>query len=1238
MARYRQNKSSNQRSGRNHRSGLEEGLFEQSSDQTTPEIRISAESVELSSHIRDTINQKVQSLVGGLTGLKQFYLSKDENEGFANFFEENKEPIESLLKYDLNRTYNDLVKNDTERQRLYRELTKQGIISNTELSHLLGVVAQQPYTNYIQSLTPRNQQNNPDLTALTEDDRDNLTLANTDNIQIIVDRLQSEHKITAEEGRKLIELGPKTDQQIIEARNTIFAKIKGFDLANHTQFYPQYLQTLKNEDQLETEIDAYIEQYDHLVEGLVKQLSETQEADQNQQFREQRLKQLARETGLPIRPGQILWGFDLENSATGTKVKDQQVEITGISSGEEESDPEILPEFRKRIPTLEPVIEFTITTPDGQGSSHKLSATTFQQWSARNQLSQKFEDLEALEEDLGVSGLLSPGKIIEYLEPKKGATIDGEAYSIKTTQIEKIENGLITLDRMVILDQGGPGRGISSPRFIKEMDFGEFARWYKKTQAVPEFANLDEVDQALEKHHQQLYREMGWPAGQGQPIKLDNFSEPIHLISAYDPDLPLLTIEKIDQDGLHFQGGDLLKPQQFYRIVREHGITRPTAEQLAELKRIAEAKNDQDKLQKLTEISPDAAEKPTVTKAPATSAPQQKVPGYWKSLWENATFLNLMEMYELFVKAPSDRVKAWLKDRSERRVAKVGKEFYKGFPKFGGLNDLSDSYEGTWNAKNSGDVKELMEWFDNNYYLADIVEAMYQTAEKPTYSEAKINFKAAIQLVTKKGVVRWEDDEQLWAAVNRLNAEGKFKYPDKFKEKLGNRIVVIGDPEALEIDPTLSIFDQYRIILDGVYGAGSFDSWSGQNEREYRTQREEAQGNMHKYEFLQGGIGRQLQKMVYDWEHDRPVNPAEFDGLLAGAIQGMEVSIEQGMLLLVAAFAVKNKKGQTLLPFSRLNPFVKDLRNHQLFFYFAVGHELLDERGNPIMETDPEGNLKPKKGKFSLNNFQHLFTQVMAQDIESNGRSDLSKYEAGKNTINWIQSEVLTNSLVKNQSANKAGSADIAPGAYHYLGPLVWEEDNLDKIIGKSWGSSPKPEIAKNMYVGYNNQLIIRANRLNKGKNTEDNLARAAELGQMVFSFLYFNHSVKGKINYNQPFLRLSEVQFNDRPIVDKKRRVQEFSDETENFIKVLARGVAKLSKDSTLSQMVNDILFNPAPHLNEEEESKFRNKLNLAISELAKTHPAELAALAKQAAIEMKGTSGAQLSHEEKQQLKEGT
>lgn len=1203
-----------------------------------------AQTIQISASISEHVNARVKGLLGGMDALRKIQRMGAENDQYGTFYENHKESFGKILKMDLKGTYEALKVNAANRDKLYEDLVKKNILTKDELKALQRIVSPQPFLRYIKALGNRRVPQGS--VALTPDDQETLSRVTLEDMPTLLARLKAENKITDVEERRLIELGPKSSEQLDNARNKILEQLKTHDQSAHTSFHATFLRFNENEDQLAGEFDKYIDQYNTLIQGLVEQIQAEFDEHQQNKIKDARTRQLTRESGLPIKKGQVLWGVEIINGAAGTE-KNTRIEIEDITFAGVQKDPDLHEDFQILMPSFEPIIHLRTTPNGGQTEEIQLPAAQLQKWLVQNQVTEKFETQEALEQELGLAGFLKAGQVLNYKDPEKTTAPpatgeegsdepanDNAIDNFSSVTIVKIENGKVFLDHPVRLSPAVPGTTITSPQLSDELEFGDFARWYRKYVGVPEVVDLDELDELLEQHHQHLVAEMDWPEGHGEPLSMADGPFPQFVISAYEPERPPIEITGVNDDGLIETGsGDKIKAHDFYRAVLENGLTRPTPEQLKELQQIAEAKRNTAAQAALAAAaaSPNTPPDAPSGKADADKKSPQARKSFWeraKEFWGNTQILSLMDMYELFIKAPTERIQAWLKDKSERRQYAVGKEFYKNFPKFGGLNDLSTMYEDKANGKFATDVKELEEIYEKNYIPSKVFEILYAAPNKAV-------LKAALQFLSKKGLLRWEDDQKLWAVMNRLL--GGVTYPEKYHNDLGQGVaVIIGDMSPKKKAPTLDIFDQYRIVLDKAWGTGTFDSINGNNEREYQTKKESTGKDMHKYEYMSGGIGTMLKKMLYDWEHGVDVKQAEFDGLLSEAIDRTEVNAEQAFLLLISAFSVRNpKKGnQTMLSYSRLNPFVGKLSKHQLYFYFASNYPELDANGEEIMTVDEEGKPVPQKAKFNLNRFTKVYNEVVKKDIEASGKSGLEKFTAGKNTIDWMQREVLTNKLIKDKMAEKAGSGDIDTMYYQYLGPLI-KQENLDKVIGRGWNSLGKPEVVKNMYAGYNNQLAIKASQLDRQPDKADKDTRAEEFRDMVNGVIYFNNILRNRIKRNQQYLRMTDTMFESTPLADKKRKTIAFCTEIEQFSAQLAEQVAAHTNDGELAEMSAAILRSGTGVLDDTKEQEFRDRLSQRIMELHQRNPKELAEIAQSCSTVLKGISGTQLSAEEAKEAK---
>jgi hypothetical protein len=1197
---------------------------------------IPAESVVVTELVSSEVNRDVTKLVEGLIGLKKFYTSEDNQEPFEEFFENNRQTIEELLKTDIKATYDSLEKNGASRNQFYKTLLEDKVISPEEKDQLLGIVSNGPFMQLVGELGTRSENRQ---TLLTRDEQDNLSNATLETLPGLLQELQTANKITAEEGRRLTALGPKTDRQIKEARDRVLARIKSYDLGGRTSHADQYQKLNQTEENLMEKFEEYRKNYNIVVKKLVEEIQSKFDRMEEGKYKDYKIRELTKATGLPIKKGQILWARDSVNGRPGPD-RNTRLEIKDITFGEIEKDSSLAPEFQVIKPSFEPYVIFT--TQAGEGAApeeYKLSASSFDKWLKDNQVTEKFETTEALEETLGIKDTLKEGQSFSYLDADKagrkplehGEAPGNNKEDFNTVTIVKIENGKIYLDHPVRINTNmNRGRGQGSVS-TAELDFGEFALWYRKFVVVPEAIDLDKLDQLLEQHHHQLLAEMGWPEDHGAPINLSDGGFPLHLIPAYyGNQLPPIVVSGVKDGLIEMGSGDKMTPSEFYRFVKENGFTRPTAEQLKELQTEAAGKQDKAQMAKLDAAAASknlAPDSPSAKTSGGESAKPHAGTGFWprlKEFWGNTNILSLMEAYNLFWKAPVERVKEWMKDKSERRQYAVGKEFYKGFPDFGGLSDLSKSYEDKLTGKFAEDVKKTEEFFDKNYTSKQVQEALYAAPNKAV-------LRAGIQFLSKRGLLRWEDDKRLWAIMN-VHLKG-FTYPEKFHHELGrNYIAIAGDNSPKTLAPNLDIYDQCRALIDGQWGTGTYDSINGTNEREYQNKKKETQDKIHQEYEYRGGIGNALKKMLYDWEQGVDVKQAEFDGLLSQATLLTEIPPEQAVFILISAFAIKNKNGQTIIGNSRLNSYIPYLSKHQMFFYFALNHPALDEQGRPLMEAD---GVTPKKKKFDWNRFSNVYENVMKKDIESSGKSDFNKFTAGKNTLNWMAKDILTSKLVKDKMQEKAGNQDIDIMYYHLLGPLI-KQENLDKVIGKSFQSLQKPEALKNMYAGYNYQLAIKASQLNTGDTEEDRSTRAEEFSDMVYGFIYFNNVLQDRIQKGGAHMRMDRTMFASRPLADKKRTTLEFCNEVEQFMTSFIGGVAVMAGDEKLALMHKSIVENPS-RMTDQMEAEYRTLLREDMVKLAKEKPQDFARLAQGCAGYMKGLSGAQLTAAEIKSLKEG-
>ncbi len=372
--------------------------------------------------------------------------------------------------------------------------------------------------------------------------------------------------------------------------------------------------------------------------------------------------------------------------------------------------------------------------------------------------------------------------------------------------------------------------------------------------------------------------------------------------------------------------------------------------------------------------------------------------------------------------------------------------------------------------------------------------------------------------------------------------------------------------------------------------------------------------------------------MIDDFSKDGDVSSATFDGLLSGALQKNEIGLSEGFMLYITSLTLKNSKGLTLLPFSKTLPYVGELSSYNAFLYFVLSHEVLDEKGNEVLDE----NGKPKRAAFTPNEYHRIYDTVIRKDIEAAGKTGPGRFIVGKNMNTWIRAQVLTNGKVKSKITEKINNANTDAGLYHYIGPCAQTDSNVEQLVRKGVeGGRESAGIIKNTYAGYNEQMIVAANRLGHGRNPDDNETRANEFANLINTFTYFNHILQRRMDLRQrddAYMRLTPAISEAKLDIDdnKKRLVKDYIRENEDYTGSIMRELVVWCKDSDYRQLYQRIIVSKSDDIKKEEELTFRNKTFEAIQRMHREEPARLARLARQYTGKLQGMSAGVLLEQE--------
>lgn len=1203
-------------------------LAEQQLNKPKPE----PEEVRLSGEISDEINNKVRGIMTNLQLLRGFYgdvaneNAAQEEVEHQGFLAENREKVDHFLSLDPMKIYNRLLPIVKKRDALYDKLIKDGVVTSAELT----VFSDKAYLAYIEDLNNRRTGND----RLDIDELTTLKNARHDNLDAILNQLETAGRITAAEKAKLKSFGPLPPAQLQAARENFYQKVQAHDQANNTKYFTQYMQLHRAELSILDEFDSYAEQYNQITAGVIKDINEYMEkADQQALFRE-KMYTLRQQTGLDLEKGLILYAEDSTKSLiSGAAPKhDVKVEITDITSGGAvQIDPDLPPKPENLQPSLDPVIHFT-TEVGGKKFQLSLSGENFYQWIILNNAQEKIDDLQTLEQKLNLPpDILKVGQKLGYPIPLKYDEKDAEQ-QFSSTEIVKIENGQVHFSSPIHLPTYTNNRGHIHTSAKNSCSFAEFAKWYRMNQVVPENLELAKIDQCLATHHRILLKALNLPADSGSPISLVGGPYPLYLKSAFHRDDPAVVVESATDKEVKLRGGKTITPAQFLRLAKTEGLLHPTREQLDELIKTAQAKDEKGKAEA---IKADAG-KFELAKSKDTQkdskGPAEHKRSYWGDYWENTKILNLLDLYKILIETPLGRMSEKFKDNAERRVFATQKDFYKGLPNFLGLNDLAGKAEDKHNGKIGEDVKNKLDYFEKNLSDEQVFEQLYGTSKPVVY-------KAALQFLTKKGLVRWEEDEKLMSVTNKLFPYAK--YPPKFRDALGERLVRVGDKEALSEDKNLNIFEQYRAIIDDKWGTGTFDGFERANESAYVSRRDYTKNNMHNFEFLGGRIGNTLKKMVYDFEHGKDIDPAEFEGLLMGAVSGFEVTTEQALMLFISAFGMKRPKdGKTILTYSRMRHFWPAWKDQIVWLYFNLNYPKLGPDGKPVKVYNQLTRTHDEvKDKIRMEDFARFYEHIVKRDVDeqlkkNNDKDTMDKYTAGKHCIAWIQGTILNEDKVVTTMGNK-GAGNLPVDMFHYVAPKYTTTDQIDSIVNQGYGGIRNILAIKNTYAGYNNQMLLLSREIGVTHDKGRRKMLSSNLANMLYCYIYFNNALRGKIGQKNQYMQVTDSVLDSKGSADSGRMVREFYNELGDFSREYCISIAKAARREDLVTLAKDILKkDDQTKVSDELEQYFRENIKKEINNLANTNPTELARITLEASGNLKGMSGATLSKEEREEL----
>jgi hypothetical protein len=705
----------------------------------------------------------------------------------------------------------------------------------------------------------------------------------------------------------------------------------------------------------------------------------------------------------------------------------------------------------------------------------------------------------------------------------------------------------------------------------KVLSYGNFAKWYRRMEAVKEIHGLKDLREKLKDlqnlRNNSIYKDAktGIPRDAetyppievtpGEELKYDDINEPA-----------FFKIKDADDNKITLENGGTYTPGTFYNWIKNHevekatpknGLKPPSTETMPANDNGGEsAENDNAKEYQDSDFKEEIQSK-------------KESKNSFMKIWDNTMFCTPADMMEVLARFKKFIIGKKAKKIKERQF-KLGKTLTPGMDplfralkiKKGGYKELEADFESDikgFEKEKVAKVKEMLK----DYGPYDLKAEFYK-AFSPDWS------RAIMELLAAKGEIRW-DDRNMWDALNRVT-KGEFGQINS------------------EVD--------LQRVIDGKWNEGFYHEMRSNNDGKYNKTRGDF---MEKAERLSadpnntGGLEGECRRLLFMHMRGEYVNPAEYEAYLAYAIKNGKMLPQDRLYFLVMGMgargtapkiegwkfpADKNKMpiGDTLLPTDRYSKLESEfLVRFPIIEYFLTDVDRLTDDGKvfPTGEIDKKtGKRKVVKGPALKGNWIKMVNENISADLASQASNldPLNKPEDNAKGIelfkrpdkfnNWIDREMVWDENFRIRLAEKA-STNVSSwdhDDFHFFGPLI-SEGSVRQLVTYQGGGEQKTSIAglKNTFAGFNNYLFNTFKYLdeavkNGDKSDAENNSR--RMVNLLRSFTRFDSIVSDRFEPGGALVRLGDRELNSAPAVDPSRPTYEHKAEINQFMAGLCSGI----------------------------------------------------------------------------------
>ena len=763
-------------------------------------------------------------------------------------------------------------------------------------------------------------------------------------------------------------------------------------------------------------------------------------------------------------------------------------------------------------------------------SGESYSLGRFIKWVDATDVYQVIADQNQLEQALNLSPLGMTLQAGQNLEFDTGYHVDGQGNIIperETVRLVSISDNGVQLERPVttLTPEQAPHVGLTSPRMCREMNLGEFAKWARRNDAMPDVPNL----QALREHlgsmsnfrNQVMSRNpAAYPAVRVEPEEVVRFG---------DDDRTRLQIRDANDDEVTFADGTTMTLPSFLVWARNNGVESAMPE--VEGERAADAASN------LDDTPREVARKKGMGKAVADMfksikkdddgktlfekmspyIPKKNNPyGYFQEVYAQTTFLSLMDLYNM-----GKEIVEFIKRKHQRR-SKM---------RYGGVGKKLPSYLGTEMNRitQSAENEEV-----NQYKEAMDMWGTWEVLAKLHSTGSKDEAKACFITLTEKGELRW-DDMDMWNALNRLTSKFTFRGAHLF-------IPLTHEPQPHpDTGVPTSGEDRTKDAIDELWGEGNWADWFSKNINAYNSNKSayEYKGKMLEHD-PKGteGLSGELTRLLNLWKAGNYVNPHEFEELIDFGIKYGKMSAEQKLFFLMEGITARcpsgPMKGMTLLHLDRIGELDGVYLNQ-----FPMLDFFTNKNPKPLHPDYTSGDVdEPPQGGYKVEDFEQFRDQYFKEESE--------RGEADKDFSRFLWEWMIVDPNFKKRLTKGLRRAENMDhdDAHMFIPPASMEE--IEKFTGSQTGNQLffTLEGYKNGYAGYNQYIVSLSNRYedlldmrdNQGLRVDDENLRTVEeqmLGALQGYFSFDSYLDGRRDQTNDRRARLDRAHYNDECVID---------------------------------------------------------------------------------------------------------